>query len=373
VTFNRVLSAGNADATGAMDTANKVYASQALILQSYMLSVLKQPKVDFGSLANLKPLEGNINGSLDRAVTNANWYLDQLLPDAIQTIANINAYFNLQNALVTALQPGADARTTISLLKTVQDKASAYQSQAATVVGDLGRLRTALSQDSAAFNGFVTQLNTAVGGDTGVLQSVSQQLDSVDSKISGAVAGTVVSGLVIAGGIFVICVGGIAGFVTAGTSTPLVLLGVGIVVGGVAGEVASAVTLSNLMKLKADLLAQQSQLKAEVNLALGLQSGFQGLASAAGDAAAASQQMANAWGSLDDHLGNLIDNVQSGQTDAAALRTLFQTAAQGDVKNIQSDVTTIQNQLAGVQQVSGGNDVATAIVQAAKNAAPKVA
>ena len=89
----------------------------------------------------------------------------------------------------------------------------------------------------------------------------------------------------------------------------------------------------------------------------------------ASSAAEATQQMANAWNTLDGHLGNMISEVESGQTTVDSIRNLFQIAAQGTVKDIQQDTTTIKGQLAGVKIDSNPNgNIAEMVVNDAKRA-----
>jgi hypothetical protein len=335
--------------TDKIDTASKQQSSQALIVQGYALSVLQQPNVDFSGFPKLKANQDEMNAGIASAKGNANLYLNTILPNMITTIANIDAYFQTQNALATALAPGTDVQTAIALIRAVQEQAQTFQAQSNGVVTSLQSLRTGISTDASNFNSYVTKLNAAVNGDNGVLSSINDQLGSIDGKIAGAAVGVALSGLAIAGGVFMVLVGSIAEFVTAGTSTPLVVAGVGVIAAGVGGEVGASIALANLLQLKGDLLSQKSQLTSEVNLATGISSGFKSLADGATAAVQATQEMANAWSLLGDDLGSLVNSLTKGQTTVDALRTLFVTAAQGNVKTVQQDVITIKGQLTGVQ------------------------
>ena len=358
------------DSIKAMGTGIKGQSSQALIVQSYSLSTIKQPKVDFSGFDKLKTIGVDINNGLTSATNNGNYYLNTLQPAMIHTITDLDAYFNLNNALAVALNPSTPAATAIAQLQAVQKEVTGYQQKSNKLVTDLQSFRTKLSTDSSNFKGYTTKLNSIVNGDNGVLSSINDQLGNIDGKIDGAIAGTVLSGLAIAGGVFMIAVGGIADFVTAGASTPLVVAGIGVVAAGVGGEVASAVILANLIKEKNTLLTQKSQLKSEVNLVTGVSSGLESLYKQASSATEATQQMANAWNTLDGHLGNMISEVQSGQTTVDSIRNLFQIAAQGTVKDIQQDANTIKGQLNGVSVKSDASgNVADMVLAEAKKAA----
>jgi non-hemolytic enterotoxin B/C len=359
--------AANDDVTTNMAKGLQNQSSQALILQGYALSVLQQPKISLGTAPNLAKLESDLNAGLDKACGHAKTFRNEILPSMVKTVTDIRDYFSLQNALGQALRPD-DKKTTIAELQAVLDRTNQYKSNSVFLQTQLTKLSTDISGDSAVFADFVTKLNVAVNGDNNLLSQIDSALREIDGKIAGSITGVVVSGLSIAGGVFLILVGSIANFVTAGTSTPLVIAGIGILVAGAAGEVASAVTLANLLGEKGELLRMQSQLREEVNLAVGLKSGYNLLATSASQAATAAQQMANAWGLLSGHIDNLIKNVQSGKQSIEDLQNMYLNAARGAVADALRDVTTIEGQLAGVKQVIAPSNttIAKHIVEVAR-------
>ena len=94
--------------------------------------------------------------------------------------------------------------------------------------------------------------------------------------------------------------------------------------------------------------------------ALNIKGNFTTIANSCANGSKAAGEMANAWDTMTGHLGNLIKDLESGKTSVGAMRTLFLTAAQGDVKNILTDNSTIQKQLAGVSVVDTGDKSLTA-------------
>src|SRR5579875_3921970 len=349
--------AANDDVTTNMAKGLQNQSSQALILQGYALSVLQQPKISLGTAPNLAKLESDLNAGLDKACGHAKTFRNEILPSMVKTVTDIRDYFSLQNALGQALRPD-DKKTTIAELQAVLDRTNQYKSNSVFLQTQLTKLSTDISGDSAVFADFVTKLNVAVNGDNNLLSQIDSALREIDGKIAVSIAG----------GVFLILVGSIANFVTAGTSTPLVIAGIGILVAGAAGEVASAVTLANLLGEKGELLRMQSQLREEVNLAVGLKSGYNLLATSASQAATAAQQMANAWGLLSGHIDNLIKNVQSGKQSIEDLQNMYLNAARGAVADALRDVTTIEGQLAGVKQVIAPSNttIAKHIVEVAR-------
>lgn len=330
-------------------TAAKAQSSNALIVQNYALSIEAQPFVDLGGYAGLATYQDGINKALTDAKDSGRLYLNTTLPKAIVTIANIDAYFQTQNALTQALAPGTDAQTAIALLKAVQEQAVDFRTQATGVTTDLQDLRDRFSRSSASLSQYAKDLSIAVDGDNGVLDSISKELSTIDSKIDGAITGIVLSGLAIVGGIILIGVGALAEAVTGGLATALVVGGIAVTVAGVGGEVGSSIALAKLLDAKSGLLNERARLNSETTLAAGLSSGLGGLSTSAGNAATAAQGMANAWNLLGDDLDSLISDLTKGQTTVDALRQLFTIAAQGAVKTVQGDVVVIRGQLSGVQ------------------------
>ncbi|MDA5095582.1 HBL/NHE enterotoxin family protein [Aliiroseovarius sp. KMU-50] len=369
--MNIVLLANNTSTAQQASNANIATAGQASIVQGYAMTVQRQPFVDFGDFKNLKTFETDINNGIKSAQSHASNYLDNILPEMIQQNSNIKAYFNLQNALGTALDPSAPASQAIALMKQVQEQTQGYQTSAKGLVTNLNTLRNNLNTDSSNFSGYVTKLNAAVDGDNGVLAQLDKQVDDIDTKIDTAIAGAALSGLTIAGGGLMIAVGGIADFVTAGASTPLVVAGVAVVAVGVAGAAASGIAIGVLLDQKGKVLTEKANLKAEVKLARGMSGGFDSLAKKAGGAADAAQDMANAWTSLEQDMGSLIGQLENGETDVKSLRNLYQAAAKGTVKDIQNDTNVIQQQLAGVNKkyAPDGTSIGTYVQDQMKAAA----
>jgi len=181
------------------------------------------------------------------------------------------------------------------------------------------------------------------------LESMNKQLGSIQSQIDGAIAGIALSAIAVVGGTFLCAVGGVTDFITAGTTTPLVVAGVLIVAAGVGGEVASGITLATLNSTKAKLLSEETMLRSEVKLATGISQAFSSLKNLVTGAVTAAQSMVNAWNILGDDITQLSSNLKNGITSADKVRELFLAAANKEVKTVQSDIQTIKQQMSGVQ------------------------
>jgi hypothetical protein len=290
------------------------------------------------------------------AQTHANNYLGVIQPSIINNLGNISNYYTFLSALPMALPGGSTESAWITYLQALQAQISSYQQSFGLITTNLTTLNSNLGTDSGSFNSTVAKLNAAVSGDNGVLTTINDDLNSIDKSIGGCIAGTASSGLAIAGGGFMIAVGGITDFVIAGASTPLVIGGVAVLTVGIGGEVALATTLNNLYNQKSDLLKQKSTLISEVNLALGISSGYLQFAAQVTNAMQAIIQMNNAWQSLGSDLSNMIQDLQNGNLAPDVLRNLLLTASNNLIPTINTDITLIKSQMEGIYESNSGNE-----------------
>ena len=354
-----------------INTANKGQCSQVLIIQTYANSVNEQPMVDFSGMKQLLEYEKQINSGLKTAQIHANNYLNLIQPAIIANIANISNYYALHNAVATTLPEGSTEKQWIDALTALESQATAYQTAAVGVVNQLQTLHSDLSTDAGNFESVVTKLNAAVDGDHGILKSITDQLNTIQTKIDEAIAGTVLSGLATAGGTIMAAVGGIAEFITVGKSTPLLFGGISLVVIGIGGEVASAITLKYLNDEKAKALIK-ANLTAEVILVTGISLSYGSLRNQVGNAVNAATNMINSWQFLSADLGIMISDIKNGIKDTGEIRTIILMAANEAVKTVIKDTEIIKAQMVGVTNIVAqkGQTVGEAIVAAAEGKQP---
>jgi len=339
---------------GEINSANKAQVSQGLSIQNYCQSVKSQPNVNFAGFPGLQRYETEINTGLGRAQAHADTYLNILQPQILANIANISNYYALHNAVPIVLPSGSTEEKWIEVLTALQEMAARYQGTAEATVISINGLYNNLTEDARSFAQTVTHLNVAVEGSDGVLHSLDQRLKQLESEIDGTIAGIVVSGLAIVGGIFITAVGSIASFVTAGTSLVLVAGGVAMTVAGVGGTAAASLALKGMYTAKADLLTSKIQLTSEVRLAQGISLAFSDLGGKVGEAITSARQMSTAWSLLGSDLGTLSENLKKGIESADSIRTLFLTAADSQLQNqVVTDIATIKQQMTGVIQIPG--------------------
>jgi len=324
-------------------------SSQALHIQTYCNSVKQQIPVDFERFQNLREHQRQINTSLDAAKVHANNYLNNIQPLIISNVTNIQNYFELQKSIPSVIPSGATKEEWLKMLGAINDKAKEYQEVSANTRRTIGTLNDNLIVDSNNYHSIVLNLNNVVGGNNGLLEKLNQDIGSINAAIGGAITGIVLGGLLVVGGVVVTAVGAVAELFTAGTSTPVVIGGIVMVIAGAGAITGSAIVLSNSLNAREKLYRDRSQMNSEVMVASQIGSGYQGLQLQAQSAVTAAAQMSNAWDSLTAELETLSNNLRTGIIDDGYLRELFLTTSKTSVGKVLDGTTIIKRQMAGVE------------------------
>lgn len=326
----------------------KQEVSIGIILQNYCNTVLKQGEVDFSSNTKLAELQTDINNSLASAKRHANSFLLTISPGIIKSIAVLNNYFTLYSAVPTVLPTGSSEAEWIKTLQTLKEVSEANQKSITAITEQLYTLYVDLKEDSTAFKNLATTINNKVNGDNGELETLESELNNLDLEIVGTSVAVAFGALGIIGGALMICIGAVSGFITAGTSSELVISGVFTVVMGVGTEIGSAIALHGLLIKKEELIQTKANLSAEVSLISAIGSALNSLSNEAKVAYEAARTMENSWRDLSNDMNSLIDGLKNGILSAATIREMFLTEANTSIKSIQTDINTIKDQIAGI-------------------------
>jgi non-hemolytic enterotoxin B/C len=346
-----------APTTTLADTTAKA-ASSGLVVQSYCTLVAQQETIVIpGSVAGKLP---PINDYLKLARANATNYLTNIQPKILLVVTDVLGYsdqFSEFSTIITGKindwkggSPTA-RQDALDLLQTLQQRLQGKLDGVKGVQTSLAGFQTKLNVDISNFNTALTTAKTVIGGDEGAIAELGRQIDDMDKRIAGAATGVALSGLTIIGGALMIAVGGIAEFVTAGTSTPLVVAGVAVVVVGAGGLIASSIILSQLIDAKASLITQRATLDADLKFLTNFKSTMTTLGTAATDAATQLNNMSNAWGLLSGNLGNVVGSIQQAR-DYAQLPVVVQAylnTAGAQWQDVRSSTRIIMQQMNGVQ------------------------
>ncbi|MGE9267577.1 MAG: HBL/NHE enterotoxin family protein [Verrucomicrobiales bacterium] len=367
--FRTINGLAQSEGTAALQAKSAIHATgaSALAIQGYAHQVLKQPKVSFDNLSPdvLKKLP-DINGFLDSARQHANAYLGTgsgeigLQSRMINVITDIGGYsteftnfYSLISDKINAWKATNDPQArkdALDLLAALKGDVGEKKSSAHELVSDLQSFRSKLSDDAQNFNTARGKIEVIMTGKNGVVKNLDQQMSDLDGKIAGAIAGVAVSGLTIIGGGFLIAVGAIGSFITAGTSLPLVGVGIAIVVTGAGGAVASSIVLANLIDTKNKLISQKSEIEGNLRCLSGIQSQIGSLNSSISPAITATSNLTNAWTFLDKNLGQVADSLREAKSgQLPVLVEAYLETANTQWGKVTQTVDNIENQLTNVQ------------------------
>ncbi|MGN7612316.1 HBL/NHE enterotoxin family protein [Magnetococcales bacterium HHB-1] len=360
-----MLSTANAQdsSTGPLgNTENSVkgQGAQAVVVQNYCLAVRSMPDVNFAGHEKLVAIGSEMNQNMRRMRGNADRYLDVLLPRSVATIQEIGDYFELKQAVIESVTSGElDKTELLNTLYASKETVQEYKKNASNLATDFAGLRTNIANDSKDMKGSRNKLITITQGDKGIIKSLDGQIDQLSTNIGYAIGGAALSAVAVIGGGFLVAVGTVSSFVTAGTSAPIAITGGALVVAGVGGAVASGIALSNMIKKKNELVSQRAQIKEEVKIATLQIDSINQMINKADNAVNATQQMVNAWAFLQHDLEDYIKDVERGQW----LPTVYFRKVATDVNKIITDVDTIKKQLTGVTVISEPNRNLSEIVK----------
>lgn len=332
----------------AINAANKKQCSVALVVQAYCNSTLQQPPIDLSGFKDLNTYQTQINNALTKAQGHASYYLDSLQNQIIANIDNIVSYYNLHKAVLTTLPEGSTEQQWDEAINALLEESENYSTTARNLAVSINEFYNELNIDDQNYAAVVSSLNSAVNGDNGVLATEKQELNSLNKDIAGEEVGITLSAIGIIGGIISIIVGVIENIAVPGSGTALIIGGSVSVATGITGETASSVELVASLNAKGALMANESRLTTEVKLANIVTSIFSSLKNAVQNAITASEQMSDAWESLNTDLSNLSSDLKSGLKNADEIRTLFLTAANSEVQQVIQDADNIKDQLDGV-------------------------
>jgi Bacillus haemolytic enterotoxin (HBL) len=320
------------------------HSAGSLIIQTYALGVTKQSKANFGD-ANLKTLEERINRTLSDAKAASNDYLNNVQPKAISLIVNVGSYFTLEDVFAELLNNSnsLDPQKISKLITRLSTDVEMFAKSASVLATDLNRIRGKFSDNSGEFGTYAAELHSKVDGDKGLLKSLEGELKIVENDISGQILGAVGSGLTIASGVALIIIGSCTTIFTGGLSTVAVIGGSALLMGGVAGAVASGTSLAASYDQKRTILEKKVRITNEVKLAELFASGMSSLTEQAEKAAEETQNLANSWNILKSKLDTVKTRLEGGGKNVMDdTRELYLHAVEKERKKVMTQVDIIQ-------------------------------
>jgi hypothetical protein len=307
-----------------------------------------QTQINFGGVTKLKDSEDKINQGLKKAQDNARFYLDKLQPKIIQVLVNVKAFAVREKAVAEAIRKADSMAKILNFIKSPLVLAQTYEQKAREVVEDLTKFQKQVAEDAALYQGVVDELNTLIDGEKGLLKEYEDKLKTIENSItemSLLIAGGVLG---ILSGAFLIAVGTISSFVTAGTSLPIAAVGGALLLGGIGATANGSVALAGLLDQKSALVKSINTVEREVKLAREYVTAFGDLRRGAHDSTKAAEAMHSTWQTLALDLKSLYDVLSVNSSDIYAAQYFFASSIDGQMNSIINSVNIIHGQMGGV-------------------------
>lgn len=206
--------------------------SNALVMDLYALTVIKQPDINFNNVNIVdNPLQKKILRDQKNARGNAKTWLDDLKPQLITTNQNIINYDNKFEGYYDRLVEAAENKDTKALAARLSRLANSVSDNKAAVdklIVDLKDFRQKLQSDTQNLKGDTNELSTLLASQDAGIPLLQKQIETYYEAISKYNNILIASSVATAAGPLII-VGGIAVLAT-GAGTPL---GIGLIAGGV--------------------------------------------------------------------------------------------------------------------------------------------
>ena len=207
--------------------------SNALVMDLYALTIIKQGNVNFGNVSSVDAaLKGKVIQHQDTARGNAKQWLDVLKPQLISTNQNIINYNTKFQNYYDTLVAAVDAKDKATLTKGLTRLSSSINENKAQVdqlVEDLKKFRNKMTSDTQNFKGDANQITSILASQDAGIPLLQNQITTYNEAISkynaiiiGSSVATTLGPIAIIGGAVVIA---------TGAGTPL---GVALIAGGTA-------------------------------------------------------------------------------------------------------------------------------------------
>jgi len=291
--------------------------SNALVMDLYALTILKQANVNFDEITCLdKSLTTKIHQHQDVAKSNANHWLDTIKPQLILTNQNIinynNKFQNYYDTLTKAIKEQNKDTVTTGLTK-LSTSISENKKQVDLLVDDLKKFRNKLTTDTQSFkedSNYVTSILASQDAGIPVFQNRLEDYNKAVKKYNGIIiessVATAVGPIAIAAGTVVILTG-------AGTplGIGLIATGIGATGGGIVGIALAKQELNNAQAEIKKINGQITQAQIEVAGLTNVKLQTEYLANTIDTAIGALQNISNQWQTMEAKYTSLLQNVKT--------------------------------------------------------------
>lgn len=333
--------------------------SQGMIVKNYCTTVEIQPLFDFSTVEELHYLETSINNSLNEAKEHVQNYKSDVHPEFLSLLSELNDFTIKIKSAPEVLPEGMTAEQWSEVLNTLRKEAIGHEEQVNNLINKLELVTNHFNKDSTSFGSLALTFSKKLNEDNGELSKIKSEIAGIDKEIAETSTAVAFEALGVAGGIFIIVIGTLENFITAGTSPELVITGVVMIATGVGSLTTTGLALSQSLEKKKSLLAQEMNLSNESKLLTEVDSSLQNLYNQSKKAVEALQDIGQSWNSIQKYMDSLITDLKSGTITVEDVRTAFVKLAKEDATAVEQGIATIKDQLSGTitKELSDNEDI----------------
>ena len=307
--------------------AQKQALSAVTVLDVATTAITVQP--DFKNLDGVKDLKAHQVASKADANT---WRTDvrPTLFSVNDAIINYNTEFvclydplyAFAGQLIDPAQYADAQANLVAGLRALQDVLRVQKGKVQAATAKINTLRQSMLVNEAGLAGDLTEITAKYTGDKGKIADLTNKIAAYDKAMSNDL--TIIgigAGAMVVGGLTV-AVGVVLWLESAGGSTPVIAVGVGIIAAGGGAIGYSVYDYNKSSNDKSSDLATLVTLNAEIGVATALTSDVSTLKSHLDTASDALGKLSGAWDQLDRDYQNVIDTLTNTQTSAEKAKAL---------------------------------------------------
>lgn len=301
--------------------------SAVAVLDVTTTAIIVQP--DFEDLDEVTDLKLHQQASKSDANT---WRSDvrPTLFTVNDAIINYNTEFsNLYDPLyefagqLADAQKCADAQSNlVAGLQDLQDVMKAQRERVDSAAEKINNLRQSMLTHESELNGNLTEVKAKYEGDQGKIKDKENQIDACDEAMRRdlMIIGFGSTGAVV--GVLTVSVGAALWVESIGGSTPVIVVGVGLIAGGAGAAGYAGYDYNQNSEKKAQLKRELATINAEIAIAKSLTTGVSNLVQNLDESANALDALSKAWGQLDRDYQNIIEALNHTQGNVEKTKPL---------------------------------------------------
>ncbi|QDZ77794.1 hypothetical protein D0437_31725 [Bacillus cereus] len=218
--------------------------TQAVLLKTYALTLLKQPTVTIAAMPDLSSYQS-------KAKEHARYWLDTVQPsfiDANQQLIDFQQkfqnYYNTLIEIAKKMETNSTAKQDfITGIMKLQESLNNHQNQIKTMSSNLQQFQKKFGTDAQNFIDAAKDAQKSLADKNGEVAQLTQKIETINSDITAQI-GTIVGGTIsMIAGIGAITLGTIVLFTTTATATPLIVPILAGIVAGTGGVIGGSVTV----------------------------------------------------------------------------------------------------------------------------------